>query len=159
MVLTYPLDLVRATMATPGSPHASMFDALRSISQTRGVGALYAGCSTTCIGVAPYAGLKFCSYEALKGALGRTFGLTEEDLRPWQRLGSGLLAGCAAQTAGYPIDVIRRRMQTSATVEYTSTLHALTTIARQEGIVNGLYRGLTLNYLKTSKSLKGRHPM
>ena len=49
----------------------------------------------------------------------------------------------------YPIDVIRRRMQTSATVLYTSTWDALTTIARQEGVLNGLYRGLTLNYLKT----------
>ena len=40
-------------------------------------------------------------------------------------------------------------MQTSATVLYSSTLDALTTIARQEGVRNGLYRGLTLNYLKT----------
>lgn len=55
----------------------------------------------------------------------------------------------AAQTLVYPIDVVRRRMQTSATVLYTSTLDALTTIARQEGVRNGLYRGLGLNYLKT----------
>ena len=81
--------------------------------------------------------------------LGGLLGLKEADLRPWQRLSAGLLAGCAAQTAVYPIDVIRRRMQTSSTVLYTSTYDALRTIARQEGIVNGLYRGLGLNYLKT----------
>ena len=40
-------------------------------------------------------------------------------------------------------------MQTSATVLYTSTADALATIARTEGVRNGLYRGLTLNMLKT----------
>ena len=40
-------------------------------------------------------------------------------------------------------------MQTAGSVLYSSTWDALTTIARQEGVRNGLYRGLTLNYLKT----------
>lgn len=80
-------------------------------------------------------------------ALGGVFGLSEEQLRPWQRLWSGLLAGMLAQTFVYPLDVVRRRMQThaSATRLYSSTWDALSTIARQEGVVNGLYRGLTLN--------------
>lgn len=149
VVLTYPLDLVRATMAKPGNVHTSMGEALVTIARERGVGALYSGVTATCIGVAPYAGLKFLSYECLKATLGGLCGLQEEQLRPWQRVGAGLLAGCAAQTCVYPIDVIRRRMQTSTTQLYTSTWNALTTIARQEGFVNGLYRGLTLNYLKT----------
>ena len=54
-----------------------------------------------------------------------------------------------AQTFVYPLDVVRRRMQTSTTVLYTSTWDALSTIARTEGVANGLYRGLALNYLKT----------
>lgn len=149
VVLTYPLDLVRATMATPGSPYSSMLEALTTIYRERGVSALYSGVSATCIGVAPYAGLKFLSYEALKGAVGRVFGMQEADLRPWQRVGSGLVAGMLAQTFVYPLDVVRRRMQTSTTVAYTSTYNALSTIARTEGVANGLYRGLTLNYLKT----------
>jgi hypothetical protein len=53
VVLTYPLDLVRATMATPGSAHTSMGNALVSIARERGVGALYAGVTATCVGVAP----------------------------------------------------------------------------------------------------------
>ena len=101
------------------------------------------------IGVAPYAGLKFVSYEALKGCLAGLFGMREEELKPWQRLGSGLLAGMAAQTFVYPLDVVRRRMQTGIGGAYASTLDALTTIAQKEGIRNGLYRGLGLNYLKT----------
>ena len=148
-ILTYPLDLARATMAMPTNTHASMFEAVGSIARERGVGALYSGVTATCMGVAPYAGLKFMSYEALKGVLGTFFGLEEAQLKAWQRVGSGMLAGLIAQTFVYPLDVVRRRLQTSTSVLYTSTWDALSTIARNEGLANGLYRGLTLNYLKT----------
>lgn len=61
VAITYPLDLVRASMATPTSTHTSMAGAMRSIVEQRGVGALYSGISATLVGVAPYAGLKFAS--------------------------------------------------------------------------------------------------
>ena len=56
-----------------------------------------------------------------------------------------------AQTAVYPLDVVRRRMQTheGAKALYAGPLDALRTIAREEGIRHGLFRGLSLNYLKT----------
>ena len=99
VISTYPLDLVRATMATPaGAHHHSMGGALAAIAKERGPAALYAGVTATCIGVAPYAGLKFLAYEGIKSAVGRTVGLTEDQLKPSQRLGSGLVAGMLAQT-------------------------------------------------------------
>ena len=117
VALTYPLDLVRATlrvrvskpgpnskprpnpnqvratMATPGSTHASMLGAMRSIVEQRGAAGLYSGMLATCMGVAPYAGIKFGSYEALKGALGRAAGVAESELKPWQRVAAGAVAG------------------------------------------------------------------
>ena len=148
---TYPLDLVRTSMARPGSTYTGMFDALLRISAERGVGALYSGISATFLGVAPYSGLKFASYEAIKGFLGNWLSLDEAELKPWQRVGAGAVAGLLAQTAVYPFDVVRRRMQMHEGKQrlYASPMHALATIAREEGIVRGLYRGLSLNYLKT----------
>jgi len=148
---TYPLDLVRAAMAKPNSRYPSMLSALHMIARERGVGALYAGISATLLGVAPYAGLKFGAYEALKATIGGCFELREDELRAWQRVAAGALAGLLAQTAVYPLDVVRRRMQTheGSGAAYRSPLHALRTIAREEGVRRGLYRGLTLNYLKT----------
>ena len=118
--LTYPLDLVRATMATPGSSHTSMVGAMRTIVEQRGVGALYNGIGATVVGVAPYAGLKFGVYEALKGALSNVAGVDESQLKPWQRVSAGAVAGLIAQTAVYPLDVVRRRMQTHARAGGTS---------------------------------------
>jgi len=61
------------------------------------VGALYSGISATVLGVAPYAGFKFASYEALKGVVGASFGLDESQLRPWQRVSAGALYSPSAR--------------------------------------------------------------
>ena len=59
---------------------------------------LYSGMLATCLGVAPYAGIKFGSYEAIKGALGQVASVEEQDLVPWQRVTAGAIAGLIAQT-------------------------------------------------------------
>lgn len=46
-----------------------------------GVRALYNGMSATMMGVAPYAGLKFMTYESIKGAVCTWKGLDERDLQ------------------------------------------------------------------------------
>ena len=83
---------------------------------------LYSGMLATCLGVAPYAGIKFGSYEAIKGALGQVASVEEKDLVPWQRVTAGAIAGLIAQTVVYPLDVVRRRMQVR--VRVTPQTHA-----------------------------------
>lgn len=82
-------------------------------------------------------------------------GVHESELNPWQRVAAGAVAGLLAQTIVYPLDVVRRRMQTHRSSEplYDSPLHALRTIAREEGVLRGLYRGLALNWLKTAPNV------
>ena len=62
--------------------------------------------------------------------------------------GTGAAAGAVAQTFVYPLDVVRRRMQTGVK-NYRGLFDAIRTIAVNEGVTRGLYRGLSLNYLKT----------
>ena len=52
----------------------------------------------------------------------------------------GALAGLLAQTAVYPLDVVRRRMQMhdGKTALYSSPWSAVATIAREEGVRGGL---------------------
>jgi len=157
VAVTYPLDTVRARMAlqqegmTKGAyQYRGMLDALIKIPQHEGVVGLYRGMAATVTGAAPYTGLKFCAYETFKISLQGLLGVEEKDLPAYLRVGAGATAGLVALTIVYPFDVIRRRMQTHrGSAAYTSIVSAFQTIYAQEGLKNGLYRGLSLNYLKT----------
>jgi len=156
VLITYPLDLVRARLAMQERnalkhQYKGVFDALVTIPKRHGFAALYRGISPTLVGVAPYNGLKFAAYDAIKYYSRKFTGKTEETLPVQFRLFAGGLAGLIAQTFTYPMDVLRRRMQTFDGVgsRYSSVTAGLREIVAEEGIRRGLYRGLTLNYLKT----------
>lgn len=65
---TYPLDLARARMAvTDKFEYKNIFEVFRSIyTKENGLRSLYRGYLATVIGVIPYAGMSFLTYETLK---------------------------------------------------------------------------------------------
>ena len=65
--LTYPLDLARARMAvTEKSRYNTLLDVFRHLLKEEGWLALYRGFSPTILGVIPYAGASFFTFETLK---------------------------------------------------------------------------------------------
>lgn len=69
---------------------------------------------------------------------------------PLERLAFGACAGLIGQSASYPLDVVRRRMQTAGVTgsSYGTILGTMRAIVTQEGVVHGLYKGLSMNWLK-----------
>lgn len=67
-----------------------------------------------------------------------------------ERLLFGACAGLIGQSASYPLDVVRRRMQTAGVTghTYSSILLTMQEIIREEGLVRGLYKGLSMNWVK-----------
>lgn len=63
-----------------------------------------------------------------------------------ERFVCGAIAGVCAQTASYPMDIVRRRMQTKA--KYTGITSTLKLVYQREGFIGGLYKGLSLNWVK-----------
>lgn len=125
---------------------------LRVMRDEGGFFALYRGMVPTAVGVAPYVGINFATYEALRGII------TPPDKNTVVRkLACGALAGSISQTLTYPFDVLRRKMQVRGLgaalgPQYNSALHALRVILKNEGI-KGLYRGLWPNLLKVAPSI------
>ncbi|KAH9892870.1 mitochondrial carrier [Cubamyces lactineus] len=124
---------------------------LKVMREEGGVRALYRGLVPTAMGVAPYVGINFASYEALRGVI-----TPPGKSSVHRKLLCGALAGSISQTLTYPFDVLRRKMQVTGMnalgYKYNGALDALRSIVRTEGI-KGLYRGLWPNLMKVAPSI------
>uniref|UniRef100_A0A8C7X9H2 Mitochondrial coenzyme A transporter SLC25A42 n=1 Tax=Oryzias sinensis TaxID=183150 RepID=A0A8C7X9H2_9TELE len=148
-MLTYPLDVVRARMAvTAKEMYSNIMHVFVRISQEEGVRTLYRGFTPTILGVIPYAGITFFTYETLKKLHAERTKRCQP--YPHERLVFGACAGLIGQSASYPLDVVRRRMQTAGVTgsSYSTIVGTIREIVTKEGVVRGLYKGLSMNWLK-----------
>lgn len=147
--LTYPLDVARARMAvSKPDRYRNIIEVFREIWRKEGPSKLYRGFVPTMLGVIPYAGASFFTYETLKRLRAEQTGST--DLHPMERLLFGALGGLFGQSSSYPLDIVRRRMQTAPLTghNYTSVLGTLVMVYQAEGLIGGLYKGLSMNWIK-----------
>jgi len=150
---TYPLDKVRAVMAVTNrnGEYKSLCQVVLKIQREEGILALYRGLTPTMMGVILYAGTSFFIYGTLKEAAASK---REPDMEPHviERLVSGAVAGLIGQTSSYPLDICRRRMQTGVSLgkgnKYSTLSKTFLHVLRNEGIRRGLYKGLSMNFIK-----------
>jgi solute carrier family 25, member 42 len=147
---TYPADLARARMAVTNKlQYRNLIQIFVKTYKFEGLIGLYRGFLPTLLGSIPYAGVGYFTYETLKRF---HKSLNSEDPYHIQRVAYGALAGAAGQTASYPLDVIRRRMQTAALVNIEeknlNAIELLKKIIKEEGLRKGLYKGLSMNWIK-----------
>ena len=166
VLATYPLDMVRTRIAfqvTGEHKYQNVFHAFGSIYKHEGgFKAFYSGISATIVGMIPYAGVAFYTFNTLKD-LFINFApdvLARPDmhapdvlvLRTWVALCCGGFAGAISQTVSFPCDVARRRMQLANVLpdpqNYKTIWSTLVTVYRQNGVAHGLFRGLSINYIK-----------
>ncbi|XP_060521259.1 solute carrier family 25 member 16-like [Cylas formicarius] len=167
VTLTYPLDTIRARLAFQISGehvYTGIVHTATSIFKDEGgIRALYRGFTPTLMGMVPYAGLSFYCFEYLKyGCIKYLPGLT---CRPSKQNTGGMVltvpakllcggfAGAVAQSFSYPLDVTRRRMQLAMMNPDThhfaqGMVKTLKHIYEEHGIVRGLYRGMSINYMR-----------
>ncbi|CAJ0911768.1 11584_t:CDS:2, partial [Entrophospora sp. SA101] len=115
----------------------------------------YRGIIPTIMGIIPYAGVSFWThYELTEFCISKFGKLTTEPslvigkldsrgqkrrvpLKTWAELTVGGLAGAISQTAGYPLEVIRRRMQVYGAIDSTrfvGLLYTAKTIWKTNGL-------------------------
>ncbi|KPI88192.1 putative mitochondrial carrier protein [Leptomonas seymouri] len=149
---TYPLDLMRARFAARSSSGKRRFPsyrtAFREATEAQGVRSLYGGLFPTLVGIVPYAGCSFACFETFKFYIVKWRNLkSDKDIPTYQRLIAGALAGLLAQSATYPLDIVRRRMQVTP-ARYKGVVDALRMVYLEEGVCQGLYKGLAMNWIK-----------
>ncbi|VDM58864.1 unnamed protein product [Angiostrongylus costaricensis] len=137
--LTYPLDTAKALLSVSTKKEYATL-----LSKT-GYEILIRDLFLRCLNrVIPYAGASFFTYETLKLKYMRTGHHTTS---PWQML-FGAFAGLIGQSSSYPLDIVRRRMQTGHIKPGTGLIRSLVSIHKTEGLKRGLYKGLSMNWVK-----------
>ncbi|CAE8637094.1 unnamed protein product [Polarella glacialis] len=157
MTIVYPLDYARTRLASDVGSGKKTFSGLgdcimKTVKGPGGAGALYTGFGVSVVGIVGYRGLQLGTFDTITG------------LNPWKKdrgLMGAVTTFAAAQTAitigagaTYPFDTVRRRlqMQSDKPVEehiYKGTVDCFKTIAKEEGLATGLYKGFVANIVRS----------
>ncbi|KAK8128550.1 hypothetical protein PG984_009658 [Apiospora sp. TS-2023a] len=161
----------KVTPAVPGSASGAARGVASAASATAAVVTpqtglinFYRGFSMTMLGMVPYAGISFLTHDTM-GDLFRLRSVREyttlprpanapvdkpAPLRAWAELISGGISGAVSQTASYPLEVIRRRMQVGGAVGDGHRLRIGETVGlifKERGL-SGFFVGLSIGYVK-----------
>ncbi|KAI5988597.1 mitochondrial carrier domain-containing protein [Pisolithus albus] len=177
VTFTYPLELIRVRMAFQSRVTAQSAPArpsfLRSmtniyqegtLSQTSAASAassshifnrfpilkFYRGFTVTMVGMIPYAGTAFLTWDFLRAHFYPDRDDTSTRPGILANLAIGAVAGAVAQTVSYPLEVTRRRMQVGGITRPDRWLGWGETIRMiySSGGLRGFYVGLSIGYLK-----------
>jgi len=136
----------------------------QAVAPRSGLVNFYRGFSPTILGMLPYAGMSFLTHDTV-GDLMRHPSIAIYTTLPqrkkapkgkpvplvsWAQLTAGGIAGMISQTASYPLEIIRRRMQVGGAVGDGRRLRIAETAAlifRERGIP-GFFVGITIGYVK-----------
>lgn len=147
VLVTYPLDLIRVRLAieTRLSPSDAIPGPLQMVRKIwtepsrSGIRNLYAGFLPSLLGMVPYAGVSFVTYGLLRNNL-----RSSNKRSSFFDLVTGCISGACAQTASYPFEVVRRRMQKGGGQPMLDTV---VYVWRTYGW-RGFYVGLSVGYVK-----------
>jgi solute carrier family 25 protein 16 len=176
--ITYPLELIRVRLAysthrssladvvktiyrenhplTPEVPRTSPSPMLSArIPIINHFVPFYRGFSVTILGMIPYAGVSFLTYGTLKRHMPTWIPALSRH-KTWSDLMCGAAAGAFSQTASYPFEVVRRRMQVGGVRAGPGTGDGITwrqavRMIWSEGkgkVGRGFYVGLSIGYIK-----------
>jgi len=148
--VTYPLDRARTMMfVSHKEEYRNIGCVFKAIIRKEGYLSLYRGFSPTVMGLIPYKGIGFLVFEKLK-----SISLQQQvQLSPTLRFTYGATAGICGTIVSYPFETVRRRMQAQDKVmlhgyAYKSVFNSLLHILKTEGFRFGLYKGITMNFIK-----------
>jgi len=175
---TYPLELIRVRMAfaTRHSSTAQLtsngrLSFFRAISFIYNEGAatesishatpkrlfqrypifkFYRGFTVTVAGMIPYAGTSFLTWGFLRARFLPPPSSEKAKQKPIADLAFGAVSGAVSQTASYPFEIIRRRMQVGGLTKPENWMSWSETIREiwKKGGWRGFYVGLSIGFLK-----------
>ncbi|XP_056453668.1 mitochondrial adenyl nucleotide antiporter SLC25A24-like [Gadus chalcogrammus] len=141
---TAPLDRMKVFMQVHSSRthRISLSGGFRQMIKEGGVASLWRGNGVNVLKIAPETSIKFMAYEQYKKLLSSEGSKVEIH----QRFMAGSLAGATAQTALYPMELMKTRLTLRKTGQFSGMFDCAKTILHKEG-VKAFYKGYLPNLL------------
>ncbi|KAL1004900.1 hypothetical protein UPYG_G00051980 [Umbra pygmaea] len=150
---TAPLDRIKVFLqvhgSTPGNPAGALgagniMKGLRAMVKEGGIRSLWRGNGVNVLKIAPETAIKFWAYEQIKMLMRGS--KKRGPLKLHERFVAGSLAGATAQTAIYPMEVMKTRLTLGRTGQYSGVLDCAMQILQREG-VRAFYKGYVPNII------------
>ncbi|KAG5286551.1 hypothetical protein AALO_G00016130 [Alosa alosa] len=141
---TAPLDRIKVFIQVHASKsnNISLVGGFKQMIKEGGVTSLWRGNGVNVLKIAPETSIKFMAYEQYKKLLSSDGGKVETH----QRFIAGSLAGATAQSAIYPLEVMKTRLTLRKTGQYSGMFDCAKKILQKEGI-KAFYKGYTPNLI------------
>lgn len=141
--ITFPVDFLKTRRQIYKGKSIALD--IQTIWATRGLRGFFAGLTPAIARHVPYTGSRIFIYEQLRSSsLAAPYLAPGTDVPTYKTLLTRMLLGCTAgamgQLVAVPADLIKVRLQANPT-SYRSLLHAFSSIVREEGGVQALWRG------------------
>ncbi|XP_074519346.1 mitochondrial adenyl nucleotide antiporter SLC25A24 isoform X1 [Halichoeres trimaculatus] len=143
---TAPLDRLKVFRQVHGSIdfRGNVLSGFQNMIKEGGPWSLWRGNGMNVLKIAPETAIKFTAYEQIKTVMR---GSNESrTLRVHERFVAGSLAGAIAQTAIYPLEVLKTRLTLRKTGQYSGIADCAKQILQREG-VTAFYKGYVPNLL------------
>ncbi|XP_037313903.2 mitochondrial adenyl nucleotide antiporter SLC25A24-like [Pungitius pungitius] len=139
---TAPLDRMKVFMQVHSSKTnpISLVGGFRRMIKEGGLSSLWRGNGINVLKIAPETAIKFMAYEQFKKLLSSE----GKKIETHKRFMAGSMAGATAQTAIYPMEVLKTRLTLRKTGQYSGMFDCAKTILRKEGL-KAFYKGYIPN--------------
>ncbi|XP_061576641.1 mitochondrial adenyl nucleotide antiporter SLC25A24 isoform X1 [Cololabis saira] len=143
---TAPLDRLKVFRQVHGSFEfkGNFVSGFQHMLNEGGLRSLWRGNGINVLKIAPETAIKFTVYEQIKRLMRSS--KETKTLRVHERFAAGCLAGAAAQTAIYPMEVLKTRLTLRNTGQYSGIIDCAKQILQREG-VPAFYKGYVPNML------------
>jgi hypothetical protein len=143
-MFTLPIDVAKVRMQIASAPQG-ILGTISTVARSDGPAALFSGIAPALLRQASYSGIKMCLYEPIRDAVRKRTagGGGNKDLRLWQMILAGGLAGAIGTFLTSPTDLIKIRMQSGST-SYDGLVQAFVSVITTGGVL-ALWEGWQAN--------------
>jgi len=153
-LLTYPFDLLRTQLAAHWrirSKYNNYLFGICEITRTEGFLGFFKGITPSLIGIIPYSGIQFASFHTIRSFLETKYKKNIPFTIKLISSSGTIFSGLIAQIIVYPLETLRRRQQVCI-LPRRNMFSNLRHIYQSEGLQKGLFKGLSVNFIRTPVS-------